>query len=75
MQTGPERNNNDSMVAVVETLQADRRPVMNVPRQVLDAFDGLVANEDKKRTAAAMVILQHVDQVLRGEGQVSTRYR
>lgn len=61
------------MVAAVvagQQQQGDGRPAMNVPRHVLDAFESLVAVEEKKRTAAATVILQHVDQVLRGREQV-----
>lgn len=42
------------------------RPAMNVPRHVLDAFSGLVSGEERKRAAAGMVVLQHVDLVLRG---------
>ena len=56
---------------MVAAVQADRLPAMNVPRDVLDAFDGLTASEDKKRTGAAMLILHHVDQVLRMAGQMS----
>ncbi|XP_063864304.1 uncharacterized protein LOC135102731 [Scylla paramamosain] len=56
------------MVAVQDS-RTPQRPAMNVPRHVLDAFDGLVASGDKERTAAAMLILQHVEEVLRGEGQ------
>ncbi|KAG0700983.1 hypothetical protein GWK47_025414 [Chionoecetes opilio] len=56
-------------VVAMQAPQATRRPGMNVPRQVLDSFDTLVAMEDKKRTDAGMVILQHVDHQLREHGQ------
>lgn len=57
------------MVVAQQNGRAHELPAMNVPRPVLDAFGGLVADEDEKRTAAAMVILQHVQEVLQGEGQ------
>ncbi|XP_045113019.1 uncharacterized protein LOC123505591 isoform X2 [Portunus trituberculatus] len=57
------------MVAVQNESKMPQRHSMNIPRSVLNAFSDLVKNGEKTRTAAAMLILQHVEEVLRRNEQ------
>ncbi|MPC61010.1 hypothetical protein E2C01_055072 [Portunus trituberculatus] len=61
------------MVAVQNESKMPQRHSMNIPRSVLNAFSDLVKNGEKTRTAAAMLILQHVEEVLRRNEQVGAR--